>query len=497
MENSPEKTGKVLIVDDEEIGRETLTGVLTPLNVRIACANGGVEALERCRSWKPDVVLLDVMMPEMDGFQVCRAIREDPEIAETPILLITALDDQDSRLEGFQSGADDFITKPIIRTELRMRIRSLLRINRYQHLLAAQTQFRWIADQSENGILLLDRNERITYVNPMARKLLELPEAVPADQLGDFRELVSGNFRLEPEPGWRMPLSAFGERCPRFLLKSETAVAPQFWLEVTPLELPLATDGGLAIRLTNITDRKIHQIAQWHFHSALNHKLRTPLSVIFGALELLESEGTGISPDLLRDLVALARNGATELKEKVDQALSFVNLTESVFEDSFFPNHGQSTLVREVATLMLLPPPNIHEAGPLSGRGIALSRTSMETIYLELFGNSVRFHPNHTPVIDISFATTDDRLDIRFADDGRTLSPDHLLKVWYPYFQGERWFTGQMKGMGVGLAEIALLVWGVGGTCEMTNRPGRPGVEVRLSLPLISPVSPARPETAN
>ncbi len=490
MGNSPENTGKVLIVDDEEMGRETLSGVLAPLNVAISHASDGREALERCRSWRPDVVLLDVMMPEMDGFQVCRAIRDDPEISETPILLITALDDQDSRLEGFQSGADDFITKPIVRTELRMRIRSLLRINRYQRLLAAQTQFRWVADQSENGVLLLDRNERITYVNPMARKLLELPEAVPADQLGDFRELVSVNFRLEPEPGWRIPLSAFGERCPRFLLKSETAVAPQFWLEVTPLELPLSTDGGLAIRLTNITDRKIHQIAQWHFHSALNHKLRTPLSVIFGALELLESEGTDISPELLRDLVTLARSGATELKEKVDQALSFVNLTERVFEDSFFPNHEQPALVREVANLMLLPPPNIHAPEPLSGSGIALSRTSMETIYLELFGNSIRFHPTKTPTIDISFIATDDRLDIRFADDGRTLSPDQLPKVWYPYFQGERRFTGQMKGMGVGLAEVALLVWGIGGTCEMINRPGRPGVEVRLTLPLIQPPPP-------
>ena len=126
----------ILIVDDEPRGRELLEALLTPLGLQLEFAADGREAYEQTVKHQPDLVLLDVMMPELDGFEVCRRIRATPSVAEVPIVMVTALDDRDSRLAAIQAGADDFLTKPIDRIEVRARVQSILRLNRYRRLLA-------------------------------------------------------------------------------------------------------------------------------------------------------------------------------------------------------------------------------------------------------------------------------------------------------------------------------------------------------------------------
>jgi putative two-component system response regulator len=124
----------ILIVDDTEIGRQSLETVLLRQGYILAFASNGYEALARAAELQPDLILLDVMMPEMDGFEVCRRLRVNPILAEVPIVIITALDDQDSRLQGLESGADDFVSKPFNRAELRARVRTITRLNRYRKL---------------------------------------------------------------------------------------------------------------------------------------------------------------------------------------------------------------------------------------------------------------------------------------------------------------------------------------------------------------------------
>ena len=130
----------ILIVDDDLQGRETLEALLTQEDYQLVCAASGREAFEKAAAQPPDLVLLDVMMPKMDGFEVCERLRADPRLSEVPVLLLTALDDRGSRLRGLAAGADDFITKPFDRVELRTRLRSLLRLNRYRRLLETREQ---------------------------------------------------------------------------------------------------------------------------------------------------------------------------------------------------------------------------------------------------------------------------------------------------------------------------------------------------------------------
>jgi putative two-component system response regulator len=128
-------SSKILIVDDEPGGRFTLESILEEQGYQIEMAENGLDALEKARQLLPDVILLDVMMPGMDGFEVCQRIRRDPILAEIPIIMLTALDDRKSFLRGLESGADDYITKPYDRYELRARLLGITRLNRYKKLL--------------------------------------------------------------------------------------------------------------------------------------------------------------------------------------------------------------------------------------------------------------------------------------------------------------------------------------------------------------------------
>jgi putative two-component system response regulator len=126
---------KILIVDDELIARMALEGLLLGEPYSLYYAENGVEGLEKAESLQPDVILLDVMLPKMNGFEVCRKIRSMPRLAEIPILIISTLDDRQSRISGLQAGADDFISKPFDSVELQARIGSLTRLNRFRRIV--------------------------------------------------------------------------------------------------------------------------------------------------------------------------------------------------------------------------------------------------------------------------------------------------------------------------------------------------------------------------
>ncbi len=132
----------ILIVDDIAANRETLRELLSAENYRFIEAVDGPMALRLAAETPPDLVLLDVMMPGMDGYEVCRRLRSEPRFAEVPVIVVTALDDRASRVAAIEAGADDFVTKPFNRVELRARIRTTTRLNRYRLLAEARSSMR-------------------------------------------------------------------------------------------------------------------------------------------------------------------------------------------------------------------------------------------------------------------------------------------------------------------------------------------------------------------
>ncbi|MGH7017201.1 MAG: response regulator, partial [Caulobacteraceae bacterium] len=121
-------TARILVVDDIEANIRVLEAKLSAEYYEVLTAMDGEGALAVAAAQKPDVILLDVMMPVMDGFEVCRRLKERPETAHVPVVLVTALDGRADRIAGLEAGADDFLTKPIDDLMLLARVRSLTRL---------------------------------------------------------------------------------------------------------------------------------------------------------------------------------------------------------------------------------------------------------------------------------------------------------------------------------------------------------------------------------
>ncbi|HEY5085146.1 MAG TPA: PleD family two-component system response regulator [Rhizomicrobium sp.] len=158
-------TARVLVVDDIMSNVKLLEAKLTAEYFDVAIAYSGLECLKRIEENIPDIVLLDVMMPGMDGFEVCRRIKSDPRIAHVPVVMVTALDQPSDRVAGLEAGADDFLTKPVDDSALFARVRSLVRLK----LMTDELTMR---ENTGRSMGLIDPAENLLDTNPAGRILV-------------------------------------------------------------------------------------------------------------------------------------------------------------------------------------------------------------------------------------------------------------------------------------------------------------------------------------
>jgi putative two-component system response regulator len=129
------KKPKLLIVDDEEKNLKLMGMILQSYNYDFQTAKNGLEALEKTKEYSPDLIFLDIMMPGMDGYETCRRLREDPASKFIPVVMVTALANQEARNKGLEAGANDFLTKPVDKTEVLTRAKNLLRVKEFEDFL--------------------------------------------------------------------------------------------------------------------------------------------------------------------------------------------------------------------------------------------------------------------------------------------------------------------------------------------------------------------------
>ncbi|MBI3328462.1 MAG: response regulator [Nitrospinae bacterium] len=139
-----ERSWKILAVDDTPQNLKVLDAILSPRGYTVATANSGAEALQKVRAEVPDMILLDIIMPGMSGYEVARSLRADEATRFLPIVMVTALGAQEEKVKALEAGADDFLTKPVNQLELLARVKSLLRIKGYYDTI--QTQAAQLAD---------------------------------------------------------------------------------------------------------------------------------------------------------------------------------------------------------------------------------------------------------------------------------------------------------------------------------------------------------------
>jgi len=483
-----EKTTTILIADDELIGREAIKALLHDQGYNLAFANDGLEALTCAIQLTPDVILLDVMMPNMDGFEVCRRLRANAFLSEVPIIMLTALEDRESRLQAISVGADDFISKPYDSLELKSRLRTITKLNRYRRLLTEQAKFEWVVEQAEEGFLILSHKEQILYANSQARLYLDLTTDKNEFINKKFSQLLAAKqYYCEPQEAWATWLSCTNQGNPCYLVRPETPTAHAFWLQVDLMEMSSGAEEKYLVCLRNVTNTILAERRRWTFQGQICHKLKTPLTPLTVGLEYLKSNYSQLTDTDRKEFIDIALVGATRIQAEIEEILEYLSVSYMAkVEQTLYDLDDILLTITEVSTTLEIESVHVFQKNIEEPSNIYISifPRALEIIFTELFSNAKKFHPKGSPTLEINISTRESEICLQICDDGLTLSPEQLSNIWTPYYQGEKYISGEVQGMGLGLSIVTSLIWEVGGKCRAYNREEKTGFVVELILPL-------------
>src|SRR6202521_6135640 len=200
-------TARVLVVDDVPANVKLLEARLSAEYFDVVTAMSGQEALAICERAECDLVLLDVMMPDMDGFEVCRRLKTNPATHHIPIIMVTALDQPSDKVRGLEAGADDFLTKPIAELALIARVRSLSRLKMVTDELRMRAvtsrdigiespEREAVAEAGRNGRILIVDDRAASYERIAAMLAVEHSAEVEADPNAGLLHAAEGNYEL-------------------------------------------------------------------------------------------------------------------------------------------------------------------------------------------------------------------------------------------------------------------------------------------------------------
>ncbi|MGB0582819.1 MAG: response regulator, partial [Limisphaerales bacterium] len=386
----------ILIVDDEPRNCDLLEAILKREGYHLVVAMNGQEALLQTLDHKPDLVLLDVMMPDINGYEVCETIRADPDLAEIPVIMITALDDRDSRLKGIEAGADDFLTKPVDSLDLKARVKTVTRLNRYRRLKAEREKFEKIADFASDALLLLRDDNTIAYSNSKARQLLQRDGEIVGR---NFNELSEKKFIRRPPEAWG---SWIGSAQPdethlRYLVRPQTAKGPTMWLRALAFRLPATGGGDWLVRLQDVTGLMQQKRDMWNFHRMLSHKMRTPLNGLIGSLSVL-TEAAELTPDDA-SIAGDAMESAVRLESQVTEVLRYLDASKISQEGDQLDGAELEGKAEAVVHRIELAETQIEVADELSDLSFRISSLAMDVVLSELLDNAKKFHPDSAPKI--------------------------------------------------------------------------------------------------
>lgn len=189
------KKPKVLIVDDEEKNLKLMAAILMNYGYGYETAKNGIEALEKTKTFSPDLIFLDVMMPEMNGYETCKKLKQDQSTKHIPIVMVTALTDRDSRIKGLEAGANDFLTKPVDATELMVRAKNLLRVKEFEDFLKQHNELLETEVKKKTGQL------KESYIDTI-HKLTKVAEYKDEDTASHIKRSGYYTSLLAGKLGW-------------------------------------------------------------------------------------------------------------------------------------------------------------------------------------------------------------------------------------------------------------------------------------------------------
>jgi len=490
MADAPQHVGgKILIVDDYAANVKLLERNLQAAGYETVAAWDGEEALLKVKAERPDLILLDIMLPKIDGFEVCRRLRADEATAVIPIIMITALKDTEDRIHGLEAGGDDFLSKPFDRGELLARVKSLLQIKYYRSMLAEREKFHAVIQDLSHGIIITDGQWRVQTISRRAAELLALRDA---DALvgHDLAELLGG-FQVEPA------LDALRQTLTSSVtvdLTQEDARPPRYLAgRYTRIEGPRGELYNAALVFRDISDVRQKEKLKRDFLAMFSHKLKHPLTSVSVRLDLMDQGKYGPVPPAMADALKIAVAKIRELSDLIEKVLAYAALTATELEragqlvtladllERTRERVAQRHPDRQVQWVVNLPPTLPCARAPEELLSIVVDN---------LLDNAVKFAGRKDVSVEVGACEIQDRhLRVSVHDNGPGIRPQDRDQVFLDFTQLEETFTGNITGIGLGLATAKRLVESWGGRIDLESAPGQ-GATFFFTVP--SEFSPPR-----
>jgi two-component system cell cycle sensor histidine kinase/response regulator CckA len=495
----------VLIVDDEPLGRRLLEDMLVDQGYRLVSADTGLDAVDKAKEFTPDIVLLDVMLPDIDGFEVCRRLRADGELREVPIIFLTALDDRPSRLAGIEAGGDDFLTKPYDVTELRLRVRTITQLNRHRQLLAERANSQRIIDASPNGLVILDREGTIHLTNPAMQDLCQLQSG--EEWTGrNVTSLVAPNDTVRFS-AWLRDFSRGESRSSSLELELLHTKGKSFPAELTASAFSWNGQMAIQVHVRDLTEKKRLEGQLLHTQrlqslgtlaSGVAHDLNNVLSPIFSGISLFRDE---LKDESNLRLLAVMESSANRGRDIVKQILTFSRSSESQ-RVPLLPKHT----IKEIHRMLVSTLPPDYSVRVIVSPDLWPVMADPTQCYQALMNLSVNARdamPNggklviegQNIVVDESMARLQEgsrpgkyvRLSV--CDSGIGMTEEVRNRIFEPFFTTKE----KGKGTGLGLATVMSIARHHDGFVTVESRVNK-GSQFHLYLPALDKTLPAEAE---
>jgi PAS domain S-box-containing protein len=512
------RRARVLLADDNADMRDYL-GRLLGRHWTVEAAADGAVALAAARARPPDLVLTDVMMPGLNGFELLRALRADPRTATVPVLLLSARAGEESRVEGLDAGADDYLVKPFSARELIARVNAHLELAAARRRFAAEREterakLEAVLRQMPAGVVIADASGRFLLTNEAAERILGV--SVSSETIASFPEDCSFHpdgrpYRREEWPLVRSIRSGEvvtdeevrfvrGDGAEIRLSVSSTAVYDGDGRVVAGVVLFQDMSERLSLLAREQAARAEADVANHakdRFLAVLSHELRTPLSSIIGWTRILRNSRIGESErahaaeviernaqrqaHLINDLLDISRitAGKIELdRSPVDLASVTGEAVDSLRADVEAKRLRMTTELDGATGEVLGDPMRLHQ------------------VVLNLLTNAVKFTPE-AGRIDVRLSRQGEMARLAISDSGEGIDPAILPYIFEPFRQGDGSQTTRVqRGLGLGLTIVRQLVELHGGTVKAESAGKGAGTTFTVELPIVAVrVSPGSTET--
>ncbi len=468
---------RVLVIDDDVAVRLRLGDLLHETGgYELHVAADGPAGLAAAFTQQPDLILLDIMMPGMNGYEVCAQLRADPRTREIPVIVLSAAEESEALVSAIDAGADDFLRKPFYSPELRAKVRTIMRLDRFRALAGERDRFRWLVDHSLEPVIVADAAGALVYANRSARQVFDLGDGEGLE----VAAAVSRHFRAEPADAW----AAWKElRLPGgtsfAIVRPEAEQVEARWFEVELHAIETPSDQTL-LKFTDRSREVRQAIETFAFQHLIAHKIRTPLNGLRPVLEFLADEKADLSDQGTAKLLRLARASAERLEATLTGILDY---HAAAFAHRPAPDDAPPQAFAELVAAAA-------ESAGLAGRvrlagaaeTVAHART-LEIALTEILENYAKFSAARDRGAGVDLSHGAGRWKLAVFAPGVWLPADVLAELGRPFAQLERSFTGEVPGIGLGLATVRLLLRSIGGDLSLANHPDEPGIITSLLLP--------------